>query len=464
MSVDAKLSKQYKVMTETSIPKLVIKLGIPTTISMLVTNVYNMADTYFVGQLGTSASGAVGIVFGLMGIIQAFGFMFGHGAGSIVARKLGAEDINEASRFASISFFTSILTGIIVTILGLIFLRPLMNLLGSTETIYPYSKTYATYILLSSSVMMSSFVLNCILRFEGKAIFAMVGLSIGGIINIFGDYITIKILGMGIEGAGISTAVSQLISFFILFSFAKSDVTQSDLSFKNIYEPIEALKEIVATGFPSLLRQGLASVSAMLLNNNAAMYGDAAIAAMAIVNRIQMFVFAVSLGLSQGFQPVSGFNYGAKKYNRVKESFIFTVIISEIILGFFAIIGIVFSEELIYFFRNDTEVLKVGVFALRVQLLALFFYPIIFCANMMLQSVGWNKQASILSSLRNGLFYIPIITILPMFIGLKGIQLAQPLSDLLAFIFTFPFLTTFIKDLNLKAKANLANDSNIDSI
>lgn len=455
MSEDIGLNKQYKIMTETPIPKLVIKLGIPTTISMLISNIYNMADTYFVSQLGTSASGAVGIIFGLMSIIQAFGFLFGQGAGSIVSRKLGAGEKESASRYASIGFYFALFSGLLFTVLGLIFLKPLMYLLGSTDTIYPYAKDYGLYILLSSSVMMTSFVLNCVLRYEGKAIFAMVGLSIGAIINIFLDYILIFIFDMGIAGAGISTAISQFISFLILFIFAKSRAIQIDLSLKNISSPAFELIDILKTGFPSLVRQGLASVSSMILNHQAGMYGDAAVAGMAIVSRIQMFVFAVGLGLSQGFQPISAYNYGAKKYDRVKKSFYFTVFVSMILLCTFSLFGILNADALVSFFRDDPDVLNVGVYALKVQLMVLFVHPIILCTNMMLQSVGWSKQAAMLSALRSGVFFVPLVLILPTFLGLRGIQIAQPISDIFSLICTFPFLISFIKDVNEKEKLNI---------
>ena len=318
MERNSSASKQYEFMTETPVGVLIIKLGIPTTISMLITNIYNMADTYFVGTLGTSASGAVGIVFGLMAVIQAVGFMLGHGAGSIISRKLGAKETETAHLIASTSFFTSLIAGLSITFIGLAFSEPFLRLLGSTDTILPYAQDYAFWILLASPITMSSFVLNNILRYEGKAALAMIGLTTGGILNIFGDFLLIKVWNMGIAGAGISTAASQLISFFILLSMFLSKRTQSRISLKYFKSGIKNLPAICSTGFPSLMRQGLSSVSTMLLNNAAGLYGDAAVAGMTIVNRICFFIFAVGLGIGQGFQPVCSFNYGAKKFKRVK--------------------------------------------------------------------------------------------------------------------------------------------------
>lgn len=438
----------YNRMTKEPVSKLVITLGIPTTISMLVTNIYNMADTFFVGTLGNSASGAVGIVFGLMAIIQAVGFMFGHGAGSVIARKLGEKDIKSAGVYASVSFFSSLVIGFIISVFGLIFIEPLMNLLGSTDTILPYAKGYGFYILISAPVMMASFVLNNILRYEGKAYLAMIGLSVGAVLNIALDPILIYGCNMGIAGAGVSTAVSQFVSFMILFYMFLKGKTQSKLSAKDIKGFVS--NEIIVvckTGFPSLIRQGLNSMATMVLNGLAGGYGDAAVAAMSIVNRICFFIFAVGLGIGQGFQPVSAFNYGAKKYSRVKKSFLFTLTVGEVLLGVLAIIGFIFSGSLIGIFRNDLTVIDIGTVALRFQLIALFFQPLTICSNMMFQSIGENKKATFLALLRSGLFYIPIIILLSRLLGLRGIQVSQTIADVLAFAVTLPMALKFIKGL-----------------
>lgn len=440
-------SKQYIKMTETPIPKLILMLGIPTTISMLVTNIYNMADTYFVGQIGTSASGAIGIVFGLMAIIQAFGFMFGHGAGSIISRKLGAKDVDSASRFASTSFFCAIVVGLIIGVFGLIFINPLMRILGSTDTILPFARKYAIFILMAAPLMTCSCVMNNILRYEGRAAFAMVGLATGGILNIFGDWLLLSVFGMGVEGAGIATAISQAISFLILLSMFLRRKTQSQISLRHFTKDFKDVVSIIKTGFPSLARQGLTSVSTMVLNGQAGLYGDAAVAAMAIVNRICFFIFAVALGIGQGFQPVSAFNYGAKKYSRVKKGFLFTLTAGECFLGCFAIVGMLLSSHLIGFFRNDPEVIAIGNVALSFQLVALFFQPLAVCGNMLFQSIGKNGTATFLSILRSGLYFIPIILVLPRFFGLTGVEVSQTVSDVLTFFTTIPFVVQFLKHL-----------------
>ncbi len=444
-------------MTQTPIPKLILQLGIPTTISMLVTNIYNMADTYFVGTLGTSASGAVGVVFGLMSIIQALGFTLGHGAGSIISRKLGAKEYSVANLVASASFFTSLIVGLVVSVSGIIFINPLLRLLGSTETILPFARDYAFFILLSAPIMMASFVLNNILRYEGKAALAMIGLTTGGVLNIFGDWLLINVFKMGITGAAISTAVSQLISFFILLSMFLRKKTQSTLSIKNYSKSLPYLKDIVSTGFPSLMRQGLSSISTMLLNNSAAIYGDAAVASMTIVNRICFFIFAVGLGIGQGYQPVCSFNYGAKKYSRVKKGFFFTLFTGEALLSLLAIIGLFLSDGLVGIFRDDPKVIEIGSLALKIQLFSLFFQPLSICCNMTFQSIGKNKAATFLSALRSGLVFIPLILILPKFLGLLGIQSTQTATDALAFFITLPFAVSFFKKLPKEEEAPLVD-------
>ncbi|MCH5195838.1 MAG: MATE family efflux transporter [Oscillospiraceae bacterium] len=452
MDIAEREKLQYKKMTETPIPRLVIKLGIPTTLSMLVTSVYNMADTFFLGTYGTSASGAVGIVFGLMSILQAFGFMFGQGAGSLSSRALGAKDVEKASRYSSTGFFAAMISGAVIAVFGIIFIDPFMMLLGSTDTILPYARSYAVYILIAAPFLCASCVLNNVLRFEGQAVLATVGLASGGILNIFGDWLLMSVYKFGVTGAGISTAVSQCISFGILLAMFFSGKTSGKISFRMISKNFNDWFDICKTGFPSLVRQGLTSISTMLLNNSAEAYGDEAIAAMSIVNRICFFTFATSLGIGQGFQPVCAFNYGAKKYGRVKSAFIFTLIAGEILLGTVALIGLIFSSDLVRLFRNDPEVIRIGTFALSAQFIGQFLQPVAVCSNMMFQSAGKSGIATLLSMMRSGLFFIPILLILSATHGLLGIQLSQAIADVLTTAASLPFAVWFLRKLsNLQA-------------
>lgn len=447
--------RQYKKMTETGVSTLIVKLAIPTIFSMLITSIYNLADTYFVGKLSTSASGAVGIVSSLMAIIQAFGFMYGHGCGSVASRMLGRKDTDGATRFLSTSFFLALLTGSVITVSGLLFLEPFMNLLGSTPTILPHAKDYALYILLACPFMMSSVVLNNLLRYEGKAVHSMAGLVSGGLINIFLDWVFVMKLGMGTGGAGLATAISQCISFVLLLSVFIMGKTTSKIRIKCFTRSFKDIWTIVLTGFPSFSRQGLASIAGMLLNIAAKEWGDPAVAAMSIISRIFLFLMAIMLGIGQGFQPVAAFNYGAKKYLRVRKAALFTMLTSFISTCFFIVLCLIFAEDFIKLFRDDIEVTKIALPAFRYQTLAMVFQPVIVVSNMLFQSVGKSVRASFLAMCRQGLYFIPLILFLPSVMGVTGIQICQPLSDGLTFLTSLPFLIAFLHHLKHKEDNSL---------
>lgn len=442
-------------MTKGPLTPLIVKLAVPTTISMLISALYNLADTFFVSNLGTSQSGATGIVFALMTVIQAFGFMFGQGAGSNISRRLGAKDVDSASRFASSSFFFALVLGIVIGVLGLIFLDPFMRVLGSTETILPYSRVYGAYILIAAPAFMTSFVLNNILRFEGRASIAMTGMLTGAILNTVLDPILIYTAHMGIAGAGISTAISQYISFAILLSLFLMGKTQSKISVRCISGNREDYVNIMVTGFPSLLRQGLNSVSSMLLNLQAAAFGDQAIAAMSIVSKCCMIIICISIGIGQGFQPVAGFNYGAGKYKRVREAYLATLKLALICVGIFVAAGLILSGNMISYFSKDPEVITVGTFALRAQLVAIFIAPVSMCSNMLFQSTGNSGLATITAAFRSGICFIPLIIILPEVAGIAGVQLAQPIADVISSVIVIPFVIRFFR--KLAGKNNLKN-------
>lgn len=442
---------QYEKMTDTPIPQLILTLSVPSVISMLINNIYNLVDTAFVGRLGTSASGAVGIVFGFMAIIQAFGFMFGQGCGSILSRALGRQDKEAASVHASAGFLGSTLCGLMITAIGFIWLDDIIMMLGSTETIAPYAKTYISYILAAAPFMSGSLTLNNILRYEGKAVLGMAGLMTGAVLNIIGDPILMFQMNLGIAGAGISTAVSQIISWGILLFMFLSGKTESKLSFsKALHAGPSVYGNIMATGFPSLLRQGLNSLATVLLNSQCALYGDAAVAGMSIVSRIIFFAFSAAIGIGQGFQPVSAFNYGAGRYSRVRKGFRFTMLISEGIIIAVCTVLIIFSGDMISLFRDDPEVIAVGTRALQLQALATLLLPVCMTTEMLFQSTGKRLGASLLSALRNGLLFIPLLLFLSHFRGISGIQEAQPLSLVLSLPVTIPFAVIFFRKLPKK--------------
>lgn len=442
--------KQYARMTETPIPKLVGALAVPTTISMLVTNIYNLVDTAFVGKLGTSASGAVGVVFGYMAILQACGFMFGQGSGSIAARLLGRRDIDGASRYASTGFFGSLVFGAVISILSRIFLEPLIMLLGSTDTILPYAKTYITYILIAAPFLTASLTLNNLLRYEGRAKLGTVGLMTGAVLNICGDAVFMFGCHMGIAGAGLSTAISQIISFSILLTMFLTGRTQSKLSIKYIFIKPAGIGNILATGFPSLIRQGLGSVSTILLNSEAAVYGDAAVSAMSIVSRISFFVMSIAIGIGQGYQPVGSFNYGAGKYGRVRQAYMFAFGVAEVFLIVLAVPVIAFAEPIVRLFRDDAQVVIYAVRALRLHCIALTMVPLTMITEMGFQSVGQKAYASVLSSMRSGILFIPTLWILSRVRGIAGIQEAQPAAFVMSFVVSLFFSRVFMRILSEK--------------
>ena len=442
-----KYTTQFDKMTQMPVEKLVMMLGLPTTISMMVTTFYSMADTYFVGKLGTSATGAIGVVFPLMAVIQAIGFMLGHGSGSNIARLLGAKDSETASDFASTAVFTGAALGLVMLALGMIFIDPLMGLLGSSDTILPFAREYGRFILCGIPAMIVSFILNNILRYEGRATLAMIGLLLGGLLNVVGDWLTISVLGTGIEGAGISTMLSNYVGMLILLSMFLRKKTVTKLQINRVFKNGKNILNIIVTGLPSLARQGMSSLSTATMNILARPYGDAAIAAMSIVMRLSFMLFAIGLGIGQGYQPVCGFNYGEKKYARVKRASYFTLFFSSGVLFIVAFGGWFIVEDVIRLFRDDPDVINIGVPAMQYQLMSIILVPISFIGNMLFQSIGKSGRALFLSCLRNGICYVPILLILTPTIGLLGIQIAQPISDVLTAIITLPFFISFLKKL-----------------
>lgn len=447
-------SQQFQRMTQTPVGKLITTLSVPTIISMLVTSLYNMADTFFVSKLGTSASGAVGIVFSVMAIIQAVGFTFGMGSGSWISRLLGAKDEEKSKEVAATGFYSAIFLGIVMTVLGEWKMDELMRILGASETILPYAREYAKFILLAAPIMASSFVLNNILRSEGHAKFSMIGITTGGVLNIVLDPLFIFGFDMGIMGAALATALSQLISFLILLSYFLMGKTTTKLGIHRISKKPQTYFQIIKNGLPSFSRQGLASIASILLNKQAMIYGDAAVAAMAIVTKIFMMIFSVMIGFGQGYQPVAGFNYGAGNMERVKKALKFTLFV-----GFFgmtiAAAGLFFAAPFLMslFISDDPTVMEIGIMALRAQAVSMPLIPIGTVANMTFQSVGKAWRATIMSSMRQGIFFIPLIFVLPAIFQLWGVVATQAAADVITALACSPFLYGFYKNL-IKEKAS----------
>lgn len=448
-----KMTQEEKVtyMTTKAVPPLICELAVPTIISMLVTAFYNMADTFFVGKINTQSTAAVGIVFTVMALIQSCGFFFGHGTGNYISRKLGAREYEDAEVMAATGFFLAFICGVILGVLGLIFLDPLAVFLGSTPTILPYTREYLRIILIGTPFMMSSFVLNNQLRFQGSASYAMVGIVIGAVVNIVLDPIFIFVFKMGVAGAALATVLSQVISFIMLYvgSMRGGNIR---IRIKNFKPSLESVYEIARGGFPSLCRQGLASISGIFLNHMAGNYGgihgDAAIAAMSIVTRVTMFANSALIGFGQGFQPVCGMNYGAKKYERVREGYWFCVKYAFVFLVIVATAGFIFAEPIIALFRkDDVQVIRIGTLALRLHCVAFPLSAWIVMCNMMLQSMGRAVKASVVAAARQGLFFIPLIFILPHLFGLFGVQICQMISDIGSFALSLPIGLSELKRL-----------------
>lgn len=439
---------QHQKMLTTPIPKLVVSLALPTVASQLITVIYNTADTYFVSQLNNnSASGAVGVVFSLMSIIQALGFGISMGANSLISTTLGEEKNEDAARYANSAFAASVLMGFVLMISGLALLTPLMKLLGATDTILPYAREYSTYILLAAPIMCSSFVLSSILRGEGKASLAMVGLCTGGIINIILDPLFIFGAGMDIAGAALATMISQTVSFLILLTFFVFKKSNIRLGFSYVSKKPRIYFDIVKRGFPTICRQGVASIASALLNHGAGLVGgDVAIAAITVSNKIYMLVRNIVVGIGQGFQPVAGYNFGAGEHRRVKQAFWVATALGSAVCILAALFLFPLSDQAIMLFRDDDmDVVRIGSEALRFCCIVLPTMAYSTYVNQLYQCLGFSTIASLLASCRQGIFFIPLVLILPRVIGIVGIEMVQPAADLLTAIISVYFHIRFFK-------------------
>ena len=446
--MDDKQEQKFQEMTTAPIGGLICRLAFPCVISMLVTAFYNMADTFFVGMLkSNAATGAVGVVFSMMAIIQAVGFFFGHGSGNFISRELGKHHHEEASNMAATGFFSALATGFVICVLGQIFLEPLAYLLGSTDTILPHAKEYLRVILLGAPWMTSSLVLNNQLRFQGSAFYSMIGIASGAVLNIGLDPLLIFVFDMGVAGAAWATIISQFVSFCLLlvgcFRGGNLHIQISRVQRTRAYYAM-----IIKGGLPSLARQSLASIATICLNQAARPYGDAAIAAMSVVQRIMMFGGSAMIGFGQGFQPFCGFNYGAKLYDRVKRAFWFCFRTSSVFLLAIGALGFAFAPQLIALFRDDPEVIAIGAVALRFQCVTFCCQGWIVMSNMMLQTIGHTVPATFLAMARQGIFFIPLVWLLSSGLGILGIQMTQTVSDLLTLACAIPIQLTVLKNLS----------------
>ena len=451
--------KQFVKMTQTPVSRLVISLGIPTMLSMMVTSLYNLADTAFVSTLGDPAIAAVSNLLALMSIIQAIGFTFGMGSGSIVSALLGKRDRQGADRVASSALFIGLISGIVITVFGLIFMTPLMKLFGSRDAqTLAYAKDYALFILLSAPIMCMSFVLNNVLRAQGKAVLSMIGLVVGAVINIALDPILIFGADMGVLGAAVATFTSQAISFIVLLSMFLSGKTIVRIRLKSVSLQFGVYRDVIVTGFPSFCRQILSSLCVTLLNNVAYTYGkESAQAALGVVQKMFMLAFSISLGIGQGYQPVLGYNYNSKRFDRVRSSYLFTLGFATALMTTFAILCAILAPFIMQAFSLSAEAKEIGALTLRLQCITMPLLPLNFMAGLTYQVVGNKAIATVLSISRQGLFYLPAVVLLPKWLQLLGVEACQPVADFFAFLFAIPFTILFFNTLKREqAKVNEA--------
>ncbi len=442
-------AEKFARMTEEPVEGLVCRMAVPTICIMLISALYNMADTYFVGSLGTSATGAVGIVFSLMAVIQALGFFFGHGSGNYISRQLGARNYDKASQMAATGVISALIGGGLLSLVGLLRIETFARLLGATDTILPHACDYLFYILIGAPWMTASLTLNNLLRFQGSALYGMIGMISGAVLNVVLDPIFIFVFEMGVGGAALATMLSQLIAFCLLLVGCSRGGNIS-INPKHFTPRPAIYREIVRGGFPSLCRQGIASVGTLCLNHVAGGFGDAAIAAISIVQRVVMFANSALIGFGQGFQPVCGFNYGAGLYDRVTGAFWFCMKVASVLLAVIGAAGFICAPEVIALFRrDDAEVIRIGALALRLQCVTFPLMGWVVLNNMMLQTIGRSARATVLALARQGLFLLPFLFMLTPPLKVLGLQMSQPAADLATLLLSIPLGLGVLRELSV---------------
>ena len=443
MHVNSEAQRQ-QMLTE-PIGKLLFKKAAPTVLIQLITVIYNTADTYFVAKIDTGASAAVGVVFSLMAIIQATGGSIGMGATSLISPMLGQKRVDDASTVGTSAALMSVIAGALIGALGLLFLRPLVSLIGARGEVIPYAEDYARFILIGAPFMTTAFVLNSVLRSEGQAVYSMIAMISGGILNLFIYPLLIFGFGMGIAGAARATMISQMASFFIMTIIFLRDRSIVRLRPKYIAKKPSVYLHIVRMGVPTLFRQGMASLSSALLNVQASVYGAAAVAAISIANKLYMLVRHIVIGIGQGFQPIAGYCFGAKRYSRVKKVFWVATGAGTAICVSIALAVFFFREPVMVWFRDDPAVVEAGSAMLRFLCVTIPLMAFSTYVNQLYQSLGFAVGATFLASCRQGIFFVPLVFLLPAAFGLTGIEAVQAGADLLTFVISIPFLIFFFR-------------------
>lgn len=440
-------AEKKNAMLNEDIRTLIPRMAVPTIVAQLITTIYNLVDTYFVSTLGTNATAAVGVNSSLERTITLIGSLLGAGACSYIARLLGARRDDDANRVLSTSFFTGLGLGVIFMVVCRMFISPLVYLLGATDSCAEFSMQYATYVLYAAPFMIGSFILNMCLRSEGSATYAMIGIGFGGVLNCFLDPLFIYVFGLGVAGASMATAISKTISFLILVYpyFRKRSSVQIAIS--KVRFVMTDIREVISIGATSFFRSAFSVVANVTINRVAGGYSTAALAAISVANRVMEFPFAIILGFGQGYQPIAGFNWGAKQMKRVRESLNFVVklsIIGAIVMG---AVLIVIAEPIVHLFNTeaDVEVLRLGILSIRLQSAFLFSHALNSNINMFYAGIGKAKYALLMSTARQGYVFIPVAIIAPIFLGAAGVASAQAIADLVCLVIAVPLTVKAFK-------------------
>ena len=444
--MDASEAKYIR-MTTHPVEKLIAGFAVPSIVCMLMTSIYNMADTWFVSRLNTQSIAAVGIVFSYMGVIQAFSFFFGHGSGNFISRALGARKTDDAATMAATGLISAMAFSILLALLCVPLMTPVLRLLGSTDTILPYARRYFSFILLGSPFISGCLVLNNQMRLQGNAMLSMIGILSGGVLNIILDPLLIFVCGMGVSGAGLATALSQMVCFFVMLHLCGRN-GGIGIRPSRFRLDLAHAKEIAAGGLPSLARQGLLFLSTIVLNNFASRYGDAAVAGFSVATRVMSIANAILIGFGQGFQPVCGFNYGAGLYGRLVKALNFCAVVMTGYCVVVGALGIIFATPIIGLFDGaDPEVMRIGALVLKYHCFSFPLCGVIILTNMFLQNIRRTWPAVLVAAARQGLFFIPAVLIGALAWGMNGLVAAQPVSDLCAFCLSIPLLASAVRSL-----------------
>ena len=429
--------------------RLIPAMAIPTIASLMINSIYNLADTYFVSTLGTYATGAVGVNASIDNIIMMAGSFLAAGASSYVSRLLGAKKDEQANRVASTAFFTALMTGTLILIIGLLFMEPLVRVLGATDRIMGYALDYAGYVFYAAPIMASTFVLVHCLRAEGSSTLALIGMAVGAVLNIILDPIFIMVFQWGVKGASAATALSKLVSFIILIIPYLRRRTVLHLHIRNVSYTADVVPEILKMGSPSLFRSGLSTISAIVLNKIAGGYSESALAAISVCNRIMMVPFAMCLGFGQGYQPISGFSFGAKRYDRVKQAFRFATIVSVVGMALVSGVLFLFAPQVIGMFTEaDQKLMELGELCLRLQCVAMPFHAWCVVVNMLCVSRGRALSGTILSVSRQGICFFPVLPVLIALWGEWGVAAIQAVADGLSVLIALPIAIRAMREVN----------------